>query len=67
MTIAGGIQAGDAVTINIGGQPTTDSAGKVTTTGGADYKYTITKDDSISNMFAVYVKQKGCVPQPRRL
>ena len=50
VTIAGGIQAGDAIDINIGGTQSTDSAGKVTTTGGADYKYTIVKDDTISTI-----------------
>ena len=50
VTIAGGIQAGDAININIGGTQSTDSAGKVTTTGGADYKYTIVKDDTIDTI-----------------
>ena len=49
VTVAGGIQAGDAININIGGTQSTDSAGKVTTTGGADYKYTVVKDDTIDN------------------
>lgn len=50
VAIAGGIQAGDAVSINIGGTQSTDAAGKLTTTGGSDYKYTIVKDDTISNI-----------------
>ena len=50
VTITGGIQAGDAIDINVGGTQSTDSAGKVTTTGGADYKYTIVKDDTISTI-----------------
>ena len=50
VTITGGIQAGDAININVGGTQSTDSAGKVTTTGGADYKYTIVKDDTISTI-----------------
>jgi uncharacterized protein (TIGR03437 family) len=50
VTIAGGIQAGDAIDINVGGTQSTDSSGKTTTTGGADYKYTIVKDDTISTI-----------------
>jgi len=50
VTIAGGIQAGDAININIGGTQSTDSAGKTTTTGGADYKYTVVKDDTINSI-----------------
>ena len=50
VTISGGIQAGDAIDINIGGTQSTDSAGKVTTTGGADYKYTVVKDDTINTI-----------------
>ena len=50
VTVAGSIQAGDAININIGGSQSTDSAGKVTTTGGADYKYTIVKDDTIDTI-----------------
>jgi uncharacterized protein (TIGR03437 family) len=50
VTITGAIQAGDAIDINIGGTQSTDSAGKVTTTGGADYKYTIVATDTISSI-----------------
>ena len=50
VTITGGIQAGDAIDINVGGTQSTDSAGKVTTTGGADYKYTIVTADTISTI-----------------
>ena len=50
VTIAGAIQAGDAVNINIGGTQSTDSAGAVTTTGGADYKHTVATDDTISGI-----------------
>jgi hypothetical protein len=50
VTVAGSIQASDAININIGGTQSTDSTGKVTTTGGADYKYTIVKDDSIDTI-----------------
>ena len=48
VTITGGIQAGDAIDINIGGTSSTDSAGKATITGGADYKYTVVAADTIS-------------------
>jgi uncharacterized protein (TIGR03437 family) len=50
VTMAGGIQAGDAIDINIGGTSTTDSAGNATITGGADYKYTVTKDDTLETI-----------------
>src|SRR5450759_3154694 len=50
VTITGAIQASDAIDINIGGTQSTDSAGKVTTTGGADYKYTIVATDTISSI-----------------
>src|SRR5450756_1383611 len=50
VTIAGAIQAGDAIGINIGGTQSTDSAGKVATTGGADYKYTIVATDTIGTI-----------------
>ena len=50
VTITGGIQAGDVVKINIGGTSSTDSNGKVTITGGADYSYTITKDDTLDTV-----------------
>jgi uncharacterized protein (TIGR03437 family) len=50
VTIAGAIQTGDAIDINIGGTQSTDNNGKVTTTGGADYKYSIAKDDTISTI-----------------
>ena len=50
VSIGGAIQAGDVIDLNIGGTTTTDSAGTQTTTGGADYKYTVTKDDTITNI-----------------
>jgi hypothetical protein len=50
VTIAGAIQAADAIDINIGGTQSTDSAGTVTTTGGADYKYSIVSTDTISTI-----------------
>jgi uncharacterized protein (TIGR03437 family) len=50
VTITGAIQAGDAIDINIGGTQSTDSAGKVTTTGGVDYKYTIVATDTINSI-----------------
>src|SRR5439155_4483347 len=50
VTIAGTIQAGDVITLNIGGTPTTDSAGKTTTTGGSDYKHTVGKDETIGTI-----------------
>ena len=50
VTVAGAIQAGDAIDINVGGTQSTDSTGKVTTSGGADYKYTIVKDDTIDTI-----------------
>ena len=66
VTIAGGIQAGDAIDINIGGTQSTDSAGKVTTTGGADYKYTIVKDDTINTIVNALAKHDQCRQQRRR-
>jgi uncharacterized protein (TIGR03437 family) len=50
VTIAGSIQAGDAIDINAGGTQTTDSSGKTTSTGGADYKYTVAAADTISTI-----------------
>ncbi len=50
VNIGGGIQAGDAITINIGGTQATDSAGKLTTTGGADYKHSVVKDETIGTI-----------------
>jgi uncharacterized protein (TIGR03437 family) len=50
VAISGGIQAGDSVDINIGGTSTTDTAGTVTITGGADYKYTVLAADTISTI-----------------
>lgn len=50
VSIAGAIQAGDAIKINIGGASSADSAGTVTITGGADYKYTVVKDDTLSKI-----------------
>ncbi|HEY1496113.1 MAG TPA: hypothetical protein VGF49_16285 [Candidatus Solibacter sp.] len=57
VTIAGAIQAGDAIDINIGGTQSTDSNGNVTTTGGADYKYTIVADDTISTIVTTLALQ----------
>ena len=57
VTITGGIQAGDAIDINVGGTQSTDSSGKVTTTGGADYKYTIVADDTINTIVTALVQQ----------
>src|SRR5262249_47777583 len=50
VTFSGDIQAGDAVTVNIGGTTTTDSSGTKTTTGGADYKHTVVKDDTLTTI-----------------
>jgi uncharacterized protein (TIGR03437 family) len=49
VTISGTIQAGDVVTINIGGMASTDSAGNATTTGGANYTYTVKSTDSLTD------------------
>ena len=49
VTISGTIQAGDVVTINIGGTSSTDSAGNPTTTGGANYTYTVKSTDSFTD------------------
>jgi uncharacterized protein (TIGR03437 family) len=57
VTIGGTIQAGDAITINIGGTTTTNSDGTQTTTGGTDYKYTITKDDTITAIINALASQ----------
>src|SRR5262245_9791471 len=50
VTFSGDIQAGDSVTVNIGGTTTTDSSGTETTTGGVDYKYTVVSDDTLTNI-----------------
>jgi uncharacterized protein (TIGR03437 family) len=50
VTLAGGIQAGDSIKINIGGTTTTDSTGTSTVTGGADYTYSVTKDDTLATI-----------------
>src|SRR5262249_6725526 len=50
VSFTGTIQAGDSLTVNVGGTEPTDSTGKQTTTGGADYKYTVVKDDTITNI-----------------
>ncbi|HEY1493395.1 MAG TPA: hypothetical protein VGF49_02585 [Candidatus Solibacter sp.] len=50
VTLTGGIQAGDILKINIGGTTTTDSTGASTVTGGADYSYTVTKDDTLNTI-----------------
>src|ERR1035437_6042392 len=49
VTISGTIQTGDVVTVNIGGTSSTDSAGNPTTTGGANYTYTVKSTDSFTN------------------
>jgi uncharacterized protein (TIGR03437 family) len=49
VTIGGSIQAGDTVTINIGGTASTDSAGNPTTLGGANYVYTVKSTDSFTD------------------
>jgi uncharacterized protein (TIGR03437 family) len=49
VTISGAIQTGDVVTVNIGGTSSTDSAGNPTTTGGANYTYTVKSTDSFTN------------------
>jgi uncharacterized protein (TIGR03437 family) len=49
ITISGSIQAGDVVTINIGGTASTDSAGNPTTIGGANYTYTVKSTDSFTD------------------
>src|SRR5215831_1581818 len=57
VTFSGDIQVGDSVTVNVGGTTTTDSAGTETTTGGADYKYTVVKDDTLSKIIDELAKQ----------
>ena len=49
VTIGGTIQAGDVVTINIGGTASTDSAGNPTTIGGVNYTYTVKATDSFTD------------------
>ena len=49
VTISGTIQAGDVVTVNIGGTASTDSAGNPTTIGGANYTYTVKSTDSFTD------------------
>jgi uncharacterized protein (TIGR03437 family) len=50
VTLAGGIQAGDILKVNIGGTSSTDSAGNSTITGGTDYNYTVLKDDTLASI-----------------
>ncbi|MCU1233464.1 MAG: repeat containing protein, partial [Candidatus Solibacter sp.] len=50
VTLAGGIQAGDVIKINIGGTTSIDSTGASTVTGGSDYSYTVLKDDTLSTI-----------------
>jgi sugar lactone lactonase YvrE len=50
VTIGGTIQAGDVVSINIGGTSTTDSSGKPTATGGATYTYTVKAADTFTDV-----------------
>jgi uncharacterized protein (TIGR03437 family) len=49
VTIGGSIQAGDVVTINVGGMASYDSAGNSTTTGGVNYTYTVKATDSFTD------------------
>src|ERR1035437_3122845 len=49
VSISGAIQAGDVVTVNIGGTASTDSAGNATTIGGVNYTYTVKSTDSFTN------------------
>ena len=49
VTIGGTIQAGDVITINIGGTSSTDSSGTATATGGATYTYTVKSTDSLTD------------------
>jgi uncharacterized protein (TIGR03437 family) len=49
VTISGSIQAGDVVTLNIGGTASTDSSGNPTTIGGANYTYTVKSTDSFTD------------------
>lgn len=50
LTLAGTIQAGDVVDLNIGGTTTTDASGVSTTTGGLDYKYTVASSDTLTTL-----------------
>jgi uncharacterized protein (TIGR03437 family) len=50
IAIAGDIQAGDEIDINIGGTQETDSEGSTTVTGGSDYTYTLVSDDTRANI-----------------
>ncbi|MEO8592770.1 MAG: hypothetical protein ABI759_05585 [Candidatus Solibacter sp.] len=50
ISLAGAIQAGDILAINIGGTQSTDTSGVTTTTGGSDYKHTVVSDDTISSI-----------------
>jgi hypothetical protein len=49
VTLSGSIQAGDVVTINIGGTASTNSAGNPTTLGGVNYTYTVKSTDSFTD------------------
>jgi hypothetical protein len=49
VAISGTIQAGDVVTINVGGTASTDSSGNPTTIGGANYTYTVKSTDSFTD------------------
>ena len=57
VTISGSIQASDSITINIGGTQSTDNTGKATTSGGADYKYTVIADDTIDKIVTALTQQ----------
>jgi uncharacterized protein (TIGR03437 family) len=57
VTIAGNIQAGDAIDINVGGTQSTNSAGNVTAAGGADYKYTILSTDTLGTIVTALAQQ----------
>jgi uncharacterized protein (TIGR03437 family) len=55
LTVGGTIQAGDQIDVNIGGTSSTDSAGKTTITGGADYKYTVASTDTLVSVINALV------------
>jgi uncharacterized protein (TIGR03437 family) len=57
VTFTGDIQAGDSVTVNVGGTTTTDSSGTETTTGGVDYKYTVVTDDTLTKIIETLASQ----------
>ncbi len=51
-----GVQTGDVIDINIGGTSTTNATtNAVTITGGADYKYTVLANDTVSTIITALV------------